>query len=205
MTFLDGERLWLLVAVALLLGAYVWLQIRRRSTYAVRFTNLALLDVVAPKRPGWRRHVAAGAFLDWRACWSSAIARPARDVRCPRERATVPTWRAEVEGERGGEPSGTLRVRSSGLRGTEISGADVPLGDRRASPGRPRRLLRGGNNDDPRRRRAAAQGVGPDRDGSAALTALGGSVETTDDGMAIEGTGPCGAARSIPTATTGSR
>lgn len=89
MTFLAGDRLWLLLAVAALAATYVVLQVRRRSTYAVRFTNLALLDVVAPKRPGWRRHVAAGALLLGLAALVLAMAKPARDVEVPRERATV--------------------------------------------------------------------------------------------------------------------
>lgn len=89
MTFLSASRLWLLVVVVALLAAYVVLQRRRESTYTVRFTNLALLDVVAPKRPGWRRHVAAGALLAGMAALVLGLAKPARDVQVPRERATV--------------------------------------------------------------------------------------------------------------------
>ena len=89
MRFLEAQRLWLLVLVAALLAAYVVMQLRRRATYAVRFTNLALLDVVAPRRPGWRRHVAAGTLVAGLAALVFAIAEPARDVQVPRERATV--------------------------------------------------------------------------------------------------------------------
>jgi Ca-activated chloride channel family protein len=87
--FLEAQRLWLLVLVGALLAAYVVLQLRRRATYAVRFTNLALLDVVAPRRPGWRRHVAAGALLLGLGALVVALAEPAREVEVPRERATV--------------------------------------------------------------------------------------------------------------------
>ena len=89
MTFLHGARLWALLAVAALVLAYVVLQLRRRATYAVRFTNLALLDVVAPRRPGWRRHVTAGAFALGAALLVVALAEPARDEEVPIERATV--------------------------------------------------------------------------------------------------------------------
>src|SRR4249920_115619 len=58
MNFLAPGRLWLLVVVVGLAAAYVVLQ-RRRRHYAARFTNLDLLASVAPKRPGWRRHVGA--------------------------------------------------------------------------------------------------------------------------------------------------
>jgi Ca-activated chloride channel family protein len=88
MSWQSPERLWFLAAVAALAVAYVVMQ-RRRSRYAVRFTNLKLLDRVAPKRPQWRRHVPAGLFLAMLALLVVGFARPTDDVRVPRERATV--------------------------------------------------------------------------------------------------------------------
>ncbi|MCI0344004.1 MAG: VWA domain-containing protein [Chloroflexi bacterium] len=88
LTFLDSGRLWLLLVVGAAIVAYVAMQARRK-TYAVRFTNLALLDAVAPKRPGWRRHVPALLFLAGAASGIVALARPAEDQRVPQERATV--------------------------------------------------------------------------------------------------------------------
>lgn len=86
--FISPERLWLLLVVAALAGAYVALQWRRRH-YAVRFTNVDLLDKVAPKRPGWRRHLVAALFLTTGALQVVAFAGPERQSRIPRERATV--------------------------------------------------------------------------------------------------------------------
>jgi Ca-activated chloride channel homolog len=88
MTWESPQRLWLLLAVAALVVAYVVLQ-RRRSKYAVRFTNLRLLDRVAPKRPQWRRHIPAGLFLAMLGLLVVGFARPTDEVRVPRERATV--------------------------------------------------------------------------------------------------------------------
>jgi Ca-activated chloride channel family protein len=88
MNFLAPGRLWLLVAVAALAAGYVLMQLRRRH-YAARFTNLDLLASVAPKRPGWRRHVAAAALLAAIVVLVAAWARPTRPERVPRERATV--------------------------------------------------------------------------------------------------------------------
>ncbi|MEQ8840944.1 MAG: VWA domain-containing protein [Acidimicrobiales bacterium] len=60
--FDSASRLWLLTVVGVLLIAYVVVQ-RRRGTYALRFSDTSLLDNIAPKRPGWRRHVVAVLFL----------------------------------------------------------------------------------------------------------------------------------------------
>ncbi len=88
MSFLSPERLWLLLGAVALAAAYVVLQ-RRRHAYAVRFTNLALLDQVAPKRPGWRRHVPALLFLVALSTLVVGFAQPARKTKVPRERATI--------------------------------------------------------------------------------------------------------------------
>lgn len=88
MNFLAPGRLWLLVVVVALAAAYVVVQ-RRRRHYAARFTNLDLLASVAPKRPGWRRHVAAAAMLAALVVLVAAWARPTRPEHVPRERATV--------------------------------------------------------------------------------------------------------------------
>jgi Ca-activated chloride channel homolog len=88
MTFESAGRLWLLAGVVVLLIAYILLQ-RRNRKYVVRFTNVPLLDKVAPKRPGWRRHVPAGFFLAMLAVLIVGFAQPIAEVEVPRERATV--------------------------------------------------------------------------------------------------------------------
>ncbi len=86
--FRAAHWLLLFIAVAALAGGYLFVALRRKA-YAVRFTNLALLRSVAPRGPGWRRHVAAVAFLLSLLGLVTAMARPTTMVKVPRERATV--------------------------------------------------------------------------------------------------------------------
>lgn len=84
------EPLWLLalIPVLALAGVYVLRQLRRRA-YAVRFTNVSLLEKLAPRGIGYRRHLAAGAFLLMLVTLGCAMARPATDAKQPLERATI--------------------------------------------------------------------------------------------------------------------
>ncbi|WP_306368019.1 VWA domain-containing protein [Nocardiopsis sp. CC223A] len=88
MTFLEPERLWWLLLLVPLVGAYVFAQTQRRE-YTVRFTNLSLLDQVAPHRPDVRRHVPAVLFTGALGVLITAMALPAMPVEQPRERATI--------------------------------------------------------------------------------------------------------------------
>jgi Ca-activated chloride channel family protein len=87
-SFLAPGRLWLLLVVAALAAAYVVLQ-RRKPAYAVRFTELDLLASVAPRFPGWRRHLPAGLLLLSLLLLTVAFARPQAQVEVAREQATV--------------------------------------------------------------------------------------------------------------------
>jgi len=87
-TFAAPARLGLLLAVAALAVGYIVAQ-RRRPCYALRFTNLALLDVVAPDRPGLRRHLPAAAVLASAALMALALAHPARPVLVSRPAGAV--------------------------------------------------------------------------------------------------------------------
>ena len=82
--------LWflLLIAVAVLTAAYVFVQ-RMRRKRVLRFTNLELLEKVAPKRERWSRHVPAAFLLAALALLTVALAGPTSEQRVPRNRATV--------------------------------------------------------------------------------------------------------------------
>lgn len=86
--FLQPWGLLALLPVLAVAAAYVWRQFRRRA-YAVRFTNVELLRTLAPKGLGWRRHLAAGAFLLSLVALATAMARPSVDTEQPLERATI--------------------------------------------------------------------------------------------------------------------
>jgi Ca-activated chloride channel family protein len=88
MTFQAPIWLLALLAVVALVAVYVILQLRRKA-YAARFTNVALLGSLVPKRPGWRRHLAFGIVALGLATLVVSLAVPSSEVRVPRERATV--------------------------------------------------------------------------------------------------------------------
>ena len=88
MNFLAPELLLGLLLIPLAIGFYLWAQ-RRRTKYAVRFTNLALLANLAPKRPSWRRHLPPALYLAAIAALLIGLARPTMVMAVPREDATV--------------------------------------------------------------------------------------------------------------------
>jgi Ca-activated chloride channel family protein len=89
MTFLSPAWLWLMLAVLALAAAYVAVSLRRR-VYAARISSTSLLSSVLPDRPQWwRRHVPAALMILALAGLVVSMARPARDERVPRERATI--------------------------------------------------------------------------------------------------------------------
>jgi Ca-activated chloride channel homolog len=88
MHFLAPAWLLSLLLVAAVLVAYVLLQ-RRRRKFVVRFSNAALLASVAPRRPGWRRHLTFGLLLAALSVLAIGAAGPTAAVRIPRDRATV--------------------------------------------------------------------------------------------------------------------
>ncbi len=81
---------WLagLVVVAALAAGYLLL-LRRRRRDTVTFTNLELLDRVAPRRPGWYRHLPAALLLVALVVLTIALAGPQAQAKVPRNRATV--------------------------------------------------------------------------------------------------------------------
>lgn len=85
-----ASPLWflLLLVVALLVAGYVWAQ-RRRQRDVLRFSNLSVLDRVAPKRQGWPKHVPAALLGVSLVLLTVALAGPTSEQRIPRNRATV--------------------------------------------------------------------------------------------------------------------
>ena len=88
MTFLSGWRLALLVAPVALVFAYL-AALKARQKTAIRFTSVDMLASVAPRRPGWQRHVPTAALIAALAVLIVGFAQPARAIRTPKQRATV--------------------------------------------------------------------------------------------------------------------
>jgi len=88
LVFQHPGRLWLLLAVVVAIIIYVLVQLRQRQ-YAVRFTNVDLIDKVAPEGPGWYRHIPTALFMGGMIGGILAFADPAAVQAVPSERATV--------------------------------------------------------------------------------------------------------------------
>jgi Ca-activated chloride channel family protein len=88
MSFQSPLLLLGLLAVPLLVGLYLTSQQRRRA-YAVRFTNLALLNQVMGKGPGFRRHIPAILFIAGVAGLLFSMARPQATIRIPKGQTSV--------------------------------------------------------------------------------------------------------------------
>lgn len=86
--FATPNRLWLLLVVAGLIGAYIAVE-HNRPKITAKFTNLALLESVIPKRVDWKRHVGAACFALGTAVLVLALAHPQQKQRVPTNRATV--------------------------------------------------------------------------------------------------------------------
>lgn len=88
MTFIWMDMLWLLLALPLLVLAYLWIQ-RRKKKLALRYANLALVKQALGKGLGWRRHLPPLLLLLAIAVLIVAVARPAAVLTLASSRATV--------------------------------------------------------------------------------------------------------------------
>ena len=80
--------LWALALLPAATLAYLLGQ-RRRTRYAVRFTNLDLLANVVPRSPGWRRHLPPALYLLALTGLLLSLARPQAVTLVPKEQATI--------------------------------------------------------------------------------------------------------------------
>jgi len=78
----------LLSLVAVVVAGYVWAQ-RRARRHVLRFANFELLERLAPRRPGWPRHIPAGLLVAALVLLIVGLAGPTAAARVPRNRATV--------------------------------------------------------------------------------------------------------------------
>ena len=88
MSFADPILLLGLLLVPVALVVYRLIQ-RRRSRYAVRFTNVDLLGNLVTRTPAWRRHVPPAFYLVAMGALVFALARPSMTVAVPRDEATI--------------------------------------------------------------------------------------------------------------------
>jgi len=88
MTFLWPEMLWSLLALPLLLGAYLWI-LQRKKKLAVRYANLAMVREAMGASQRIRRHIPPAIFLLALAAMLLALARPQTTITLPTQHETV--------------------------------------------------------------------------------------------------------------------
>lgn len=88
LTWASPERWWLLIVVAVVVAAYVAVQLARPRVTA-KFTNLDLLESVVPTQRDWKRHVGGVLFALSLVAMVAALAHPQTRRRIPTNRGTV--------------------------------------------------------------------------------------------------------------------
>ena len=86
--FLWPEFLWLLLALPLLVAAYVWL-LHRKKKMALRYASLSIVREAMGRGQGIRRHIPPLLFLLSLAAMLVAAARPFAVVSLPSQRETI--------------------------------------------------------------------------------------------------------------------
>jgi len=85
-----AQPFWLAAGLLVLaLGVGYLIAQRRRRRNTVRFANLELLEKVAPRRPGWWRHIPTALVLVGLILLTVALAGPTAEAKEPRNRAVV--------------------------------------------------------------------------------------------------------------------
>jgi Ca-activated chloride channel homolog len=88
MTFLWPEMLWFMLALPLLLGAYVWV-LQRKKKQAVRYASLTMVREAMGVGQRIRRHVPPALFFLALAAMLLALARPQATITLPTQHETV--------------------------------------------------------------------------------------------------------------------
>jgi Ca-activated chloride channel family protein len=126
--FLAPERFALLL-VPLALAALYLVRQRRRQAYVVRFTDPGLIDSVAPRRPGLRRHLVAAVYLVATALLVVAAARPALATEVPNEPTVVLAFDTSISMEATDvAPSRIVAAREAAHRFIEVVPPGVRVG-----------------------------------------------------------------------------
>src|ERR1700693_1585157 len=88
MSFVWPQMLWLLLAVPVMVGVYVW-ALRRRRKAALRYASLGLVKAALGQGQRFRRHIPPLLFLVGMVAAIFAISRPNAIVTLPSDQRTI--------------------------------------------------------------------------------------------------------------------